>query len=107
VAEAVSVPDAVQNQIVPELLSTSFYECPRVDPRRQVAAVNIAANYAAIYWRAPSIALQVFGALSRLFSSPNRGIESKKSAEWWNVINDEKREWTNSPNSHKSQTQQN
>jgi hypothetical protein len=57
VAEAVSVPDVVQNQIVTELPSTSFYERPRIDPRRQVAPVNIAANYAGIYWRAPSIAL--------------------------------------------------
>src|SRR5580692_2963857 len=37
-----------------------------------------------------------------LFSSLNGNIESKKSAEWSNVINDEKREWTNSPNSQNS-----
>jgi hypothetical protein len=38
--------------------------------------------------------------------SLNRIIESKKSAEWWNVIDDENREWTDSPKQQKSQTQQ-
>ncbi|HXQ32787.1 MAG TPA: hypothetical protein VN843_02075, partial [Anaerolineales bacterium] len=38
--------------------------------------------------------------------SLNGIIESKKSAEWWNVINDENREWTDSPKHQKSQTQQ-
>jgi len=38
--------------------------------------------------------------------SLNGVIESKKSAEWWNVINDENREWTDSPKHQKSQTQQ-
>ena len=33
-------------------------------------------------------------------------IESKKSAEWWNMINDENHEWTDSPKHQKSQTQQ-
>jgi hypothetical protein len=32
-------------------------------------------------------------------------IESKKSAEWWKVINDKNSEWTDSPNQQKSQTQ--
>jgi hypothetical protein len=34
--------------------------------------------------------------------SLNRIIESKKSAEWWNVINDKNHEWTDSPNHQKS-----
>jgi hypothetical protein len=29
-------------------------------------------------------------------------IESKKSAEWWNVINDKNHKWTDSPNQQKS-----
>jgi hypothetical protein len=29
-------------------------------------------------------------------------IESKKSAEWWNVINDENHEWTDSPKHQES-----
>jgi hypothetical protein len=33
-------------------------------------------------------------------------IESKKSTERWNVINDANREWTDSPKHQKSQTQQ-
>ena len=37
--------------------------------------------------------------------SLNGIIESKKSAESWNVINDKNREWTDSPNQQKSQTQ--
>ena len=32
-------------------------------------------------------------------------IKSKKSAEWWNVINDKNRQWADSPNQQKSQTQ--
>jgi hypothetical protein len=32
-------------------------------------------------------------------------IESKKSAEWRNMINDKNREWTDSPNQQESQTQ--
>ena len=27
----------------------------------------------------------------------NGVIEAKKSAEWWNVINDKKRDWTDGP----------
>ena len=38
--------------------------------------------------------------------SLNGIIESKKSPEWWNVINDENREWTDSPKHQKTQTQQ-
>jgi hypothetical protein len=68
----------------------------------EVAPVDIAANHARIFLRASSIALQFFGVLPRLFGSLNGSIESKKSAEWWNVINDEKREWTDSPNSKQS-----
>jgi hypothetical protein len=34
--------------------------------------------------------------------SLNRIIESKKSAERWNVINDKNHEWTDSPNHQKS-----
>jgi hypothetical protein len=49
-----------------------------------------------------SIALQFFGVLPRLFSSLNGSIESKQSAEWWNVVNDEKREWTDGPYRYKS-----
>jgi hypothetical protein len=79
-----------------------FCERPRADPRRRVAPVNIAGNYTNIFLRASSIALHFFGVLPRLFSSLNGSIESKKSAEWWNVINDEKREWTDSPNRYKS-----
>jgi hypothetical protein len=37
--------------------------------------------------------------------SLNGIIESKKSAEWWNAINDKNREWTDRPNQQKSQTQ--
>jgi hypothetical protein len=37
--------------------------------------------------------------------SLNGIIESKKSAEWWNAINDKNRKWTDSPNQQKSQTQ--
>jgi hypothetical protein len=37
--------------------------------------------------------------------SLDRIIESKKSAEWWNVINDKNHERTDSPNQQKSQTQ--
>ena len=33
-------------------------------------------------------------------------IESKKSGECWNLINDENREWTDSPKHHESYTQQ-
>jgi hypothetical protein len=29
-------------------------------------------------------------------------IESKKSAKWWNVINDENHEWTDSPKRQES-----
>jgi len=38
--------------------------------------------------------------------SSNGIIESKKSAEWWNMINDQNREWTESPKDQESQTQQ-
>jgi hypothetical protein len=34
--------------------------------------------------------------------SLNGIIESKKSAEWWNVINDRNREWTESPKDQES-----
>jgi hypothetical protein len=34
---------------------------------------------------------------SIILGSLNEIIESKKSAEWWNVINDKKREWTDGP----------
>jgi hypothetical protein len=68
-------------------------------------AVNIAANHASIFLRASSIALQFFEVFPRLFGSLNGSIESKQFAEWWNVINDEKREWIDSPNSQKSLTQ--
>jgi hypothetical protein len=37
--------------------------------------------------------------------SLNGIIESKKSAEWRNLISDKNREWTDSPNQQKSQTQ--
>ena len=37
--------------------------------------------------------------------SLNGIIESEKSAEWRNVINDKKREWTDSPNQQEPQTQ--
>jgi hypothetical protein len=36
----------------------------------------------------------------------NGVIESKKSAEWWNVVNDKNREWTDGPKHQESQTQQ-
>lgn len=32
-------------------------------------------------------------------------IESKKSSEWWNLINDKNREWTDCPKQQESQTQ--
>jgi hypothetical protein len=102
VAGAVFIPVAVQNKIVTGLLSASFCECPRADPHRKVAPVNIAANHASICLRASSIALQFFEVFPRLFGSLSGSIESKQFAEWWNVINDEKREWTDSPNSQKS-----
>jgi hypothetical protein len=35
----------------------------------------------------------------------NGVIESKKSAEWWNVINGRNREWSDSPSRQKSKTQ--
>ncbi len=34
--------------------------------------------------------------------SLNGIIESKKSAEWWNVINDKNREWTDGPKHQES-----
>ena len=34
--------------------------------------------------------------------SLNRIIESKKSAEWWNAINDKNREWTDGPKHQES-----
>jgi len=32
----------------------------------------------------------------------NGVIESKKSAEWWNVVNDKNREWTDGPKHQES-----
>jgi hypothetical protein len=57
VAGAVSLPVAVHSKIVTGLLNASFCECLRADPRRKVAPVNIVANHASIFWKAPSIAL--------------------------------------------------
>ena len=34
--------------------------------------------------------------------SLNRIIESKKSTEWWDVINDKNREWTDGPKHQES-----
>ncbi|PYT96761.1 MAG: hypothetical protein DMG38_22520 [Acidobacteria bacterium] len=39
---------------------------------------------------------------AKIQGSLNGIIESKKSAEWWNVINDKNHEWTDSPNHQKS-----
>jgi hypothetical protein len=86
-------------------IAPKFCECPWADQSRKVAAVNIAANHASIFLGASSIALQSFKAPRPSICSLNGSIESKEFAEWRDVINDEKREWTDRPNSQKSQTQ--
>ena len=56
------------------------------------------------------IFLAICGQISRSHSfrdaeipgSFNGVIESKKSAEWWNVINDKNRQWADRPNHQKS-----
>jgi hypothetical protein len=102
VAGAASVRVAGQNRIVTGLLRASFVNALGPILVGRVAPVDIAANHASVFLRASSTALQFSGVLPRLFGSLNGSIESKKSAECWNVINDEKRDWTDSPNSKKS-----
>jgi len=39
---------------------------------------------------------------AKIPGSLNAIIESKKSAEWWDVINDKNREWTDGPKHQES-----
>jgi hypothetical protein len=39
---------------------------------------------------------------SEIPGSLDRIIESEKSAEWWNVMNDKNRDWTDGPKHHES-----